>query len=165
MKGMDEVTQKRLFLAMLYNRNGNIGRTCRDIQVSRYMWRKWIEKDEEFAEKCADVEESLIDLGVGALIENVKKGKSADIQFLLKTLGRDRGFGEKVQFEHTGIIAHAHGIKHFPPEPKDLAEWERQVKEAEKAEKELPEGQNALPEGSNQAVESAMPADPPCTTA
>ena len=130
---MAKEDKQAAFAVLLYNRGGDIAQTCNDIGISRATWRSWIEESEEFAQSCIDVTESLVDLATGKLVENVRAGNSKDIQFLLKTLGRNRGFGEKVELAHTGTIAHAHGIKYYPPEPQSIEEWEKQVAQAEKA--------------------------------
>lgn len=162
LKDMTLEQRKATFLVLLYNREGNVTKTCQDIGISRPTYNRWYESDEEFAQGCQMVGESLLDMTEGALVKNIKKGKSTDIQFMLKTKGRSRGYGEKVEVAHTGMIAHAHGIKHYPNEPKSIAEWEEQVKLAEKAEEE----RKALTEGPNIDEESILDVEPvPVTTA
>lgn len=157
---MSKEDKQRVFPVLLYNRGGDVAQTCNDIGISRYMWRKWIDEDEEFAQSCIDAGESLLDMAEGKLIENVRKGMSKDIQFLLKTKGRARGYGEKVEVEHTGTIAHAHGIRYYPPEPVSIEDWEKQVEQAEQAHKLA---QNTDDKASDQDVGSTLALEAPGT--
>lgn len=157
--------KQKVFSVLLYNRGGDITATCKDVGITRRKWRQWIEENEEFAQDCAEVGESLVDLATGKLVENVKKGNSKDIQFLLKTLGRGRGFGEKVEVALTGTITHAHGIKYYPPEPKSIEEWEAQVAQAKKASKAHSRTlANIDSEGSNSHVSAIPSLDAPPDT-
>ena len=153
---MNYEDKKIAFPHMLHNREGDISKACYDLGMSRSTYRRWIDEDEEFAEICADVGEGLIDMTEGMLIKNIRKGKSSDIKLMLTTRGRNRGYGEKVEVEHTGVIAHAHGVKWYPNEPKSVAEWEDMMIEAEsrRVEREN-EGEN----GSNQVLEGIIVED------
>ena len=153
---MTQEEKKEAFPVLLYNRRGNVSKTCHDLGVSAHMWRKWKGEDEEFVELCQDVTESLVDLGQDALIRNVEKGSSSDIQFLLKSLGRSRGYGEKVEIDHTGMIAHAHAHKWYPTEPKTVAEWEAQMIEAEQAQLTRAEQAQSEPNEPNEPLEESI---------
>lgn len=134
---MNREEKKSAFPILLYNRLGNIAQTCYDLSMTRQTYYKWMREDEEFAQSVEDAREALIDIGESALIRNVKKGVSTDIQFLLKTRGRDRGYGEKVAHEVSGQVNHSHGVTVYPFEPVSIEDWERQVIEAETAHKAL----------------------------
>ena len=153
MSGFSESEKKQYFGIVLAAKEGHIGETCKSLGITRYRYRKWMEEDPEFAEHCQDAMEGLLDLAQSKLVENIKDNVSKDIQFLLKTQGRHRGYGDKVEHEHTGMIGHAHMIGHYPPEPKTIAEWEKQVEDARK----LREGHdNALTEGANEHSDSPI---------
>ena len=151
---LPESKQKSVFALVLTNTEGHITETCARTGISYSKYRRWLENDPEFAEECDQARIALVDLGQSHLVENVRLGKSTDIQFLLKTQGRDRGYGDKVEHEHTGVIGHAHALGYYPPEPKTIADWETQVIEADRLRAERA---NALTEGPNRDVESTSP--------
>lgn len=133
--GLDEHEQKRYFGIVLAAKEGHVQEACRSMGISRRKYRQWIDEDEEFAEDCRDVIEGLVDLSQSMLVQNIKQGISKDIQYMLKTQGRARGYGDKIEHEHSGLIGHAHAHGYFPPEPKTIEEWERQVADAKQASK------------------------------
>lgn len=158
--GVTEEQKKQLFGVILAVKEGHIQAACESVGVSRRKYRQWLDEDPRFAEECQDVMEGLIDLTQSMLVRNIKHGESRDIQFMLKTQGRHRGYGEKVEHEHTGMIGHAHFNGHYPPEPETLAEWEAQVTEARRLRQER---ENKSAKGPNKDVERISPADPAAT--
>jgi hypothetical protein len=157
--GVTEEQQKALFSAVLTFKEGHIADTCKSIGVTRRKYRQWLESDPEFAEDCQDAMESLIDLTQSKLVENIKDGVSRDIQFFLKTQGRHRGYGERVEHEHSGMIGHAHAIGWYPKEPETLAEWEAQVIEARRLREQSEQGANTLDSGQDSTSPVTKPSD------
>ena len=159
MKFESEADRKRYFTIVLIAKDGHVGAACKALGITRKRYRKWAESDAEFAQDCQDAMESLIDLAQSKLVENIRKNVSKDIQFLLKTQARHRGYGDKVEHEHSGMIGHAHAIGVYPPEPKSIAEWEKMVAEADQARK-LREGQQGeLTDASNEHASAHTPTD------
>jgi hypothetical protein len=136
---------KRYFTIVLMAKEGHIGEACKALGIKRKRFREWFDNDPEFAADCQDSMESLIDLAQSKLVENIKDNVSRDIQFFLKSQARHRGYGDRVEHEHTGIVGHAHLVGHYPPEPKSIAEWEKQVADADKARK-LRDNPDEVPE-------------------
>ena len=64
----------------------------------------WLRNSEVLRDALTAVKESHIDLAETILLSNVKEGKEASVFFLLKCLGKNRGFIEKSQIEHSGDI-------------------------------------------------------------
>jgi len=91
--------------------DGLIKHAAKELQVTRRTLNNWIygnaskdppmEKDQELIEAVQDAREGLIDDGESHLAKNVRDGKEASIFFLLKTLGKDRGYVERQEWaEH-----------------------------------------------------------------
>lgn len=127
---------RRYFPIVLNAKEGHIGEACKALGITRRRYQRWIDEDPEFAIDCQGAMESLIDMTQSKLVENIKDNQSRDIQFFLKTQGRHRGYGEKVEHEHSGLVGHTHLHGWYPPEPQTIAEWETQITEAEKRRKQ-----------------------------
>jgi hypothetical protein len=92
---------KQKFLEVFEKKLGNISSTCRSANVSRQTYYDWM-KDQAFSDQVGNVKESLIDLTEDKLLENINKGKTAEIIFYLKTKGKSRGYIEKQEIETIG---------------------------------------------------------------
>ena len=51
---MSEEEKKDAFVILLYNRRGNIDKTCKDLGITRRRYEIWIEEDEEFGIACQE---------------------------------------------------------------------------------------------------------------
>jgi hypothetical protein len=87
--------RKELFLLMLQGKAGNITRACEAVGVSRRTYYDWIDRDEDFAAACEDVQEGLIDFAESKLQENIADNSNQAIIFFLKTKGKSRGYVER----------------------------------------------------------------------
>lgn len=61
-----------------------------------------VEKYEETKKAYANETESVLDLAESKLIENIKDNDNTAIIFYLKTKGKNRGYVERIENEHTG---------------------------------------------------------------
>jgi len=69
--------------------------------ISRKTLHDWINQEPAIAEFQQNGREDLLDLAESKLITNIRKGKENSIIFALKTLGRNRGFVERIEYaEH-----------------------------------------------------------------
>ena len=91
-------TKKELFLQGLELNLGNISEACKQANISRQTYYRWIE-DESFSEQCDNVKEGLIDLAENQLLNKIKKGDITAIIFFLKCRGKKRGYTEKQEVE------------------------------------------------------------------
>lgn len=78
---------------------GNLSATATALGVARKTLVRWSEADKELAEQMQDVRESLIDFLESKFFQAVSEGNIAAIIFGLKTLGKDRGYVERVENE------------------------------------------------------------------
>lgn len=72
-----------------------IKQAAESIGCSRIAIYKRIQSDPELKEAIEQCREDVLDIAENALMKNVKEGKEASVFFLLKTLGKKRGFIEK----------------------------------------------------------------------
>lgn len=126
--------KKSLFLLALKELEGNISEACKVAQIgSRQTFYTWMDADDEFAFQVKsiqlDVSETLLDEAEGVIRFWIKRLDKQTAQWLLKQLGKRRGYGNKVEVEHTGD---AFKDLDYPDEPTSVDEWEdKMVAEAE----------------------------------
>ena len=68
----------------------------------------WLTRDLDFLELLNFITEAKKDFFEAALIHKVRQGDTAAVIFAAKTQLRDRGYGEKVEVQHTGTVTHRH---------------------------------------------------------
>ena len=72
---------------------------CKWITAKRY-----IEKWEATRQAFADEQETILDMAESKLYESIQGGNTQDAKWLLSTKGKDRGFNEKHEIEHSGAV-------------------------------------------------------------
>jgi len=90
---------KKDFLSEFENSCCNVSTCCKKMNISRNCFYDWKKQDSEFRESIEELEESLLDFGETMLYKAVKKGKTAELIFYLKTKGKKRGYFERLQTE------------------------------------------------------------------
>jgi len=129
--GLNTDEKKSLFLLALKEFGGNVTRSCEVAGVSsRQTFYNWMEHDElfnaavkaiqlEVADMMLDVAEDVLKFHLARLDKDMAK-------WVLGKLGKQRGYGTKVEVEHTGDAFK--GLS-FPEEPATLEEWEAKEQE------------------------------------
>ena len=115
----------------LFMVGGNIALAAKHLGLSRQHLYKLIDPDHEcfvqaVAEGWAEGCETRLDMAESQLDENIAKGKEASIFFLLKTLGKDRGYTDRQeiigadgrQIKHTVEIVYVKPGKQNGPTPR-----------------------------------------------
>ena len=98
---------KKSFIEALARKAGTIYHACEAIGISRQTFYEWRNTDAEFKLAYENVKQQMIDLTENRLMKNINDGKEASIIFFLKTIGRERGYVEKIEHDHT----HNHALK------------------------------------------------------
>lgn len=84
---------------------GNITEAAKALNVTRRALYKRIDADEELQQLVTDEREALVDMAESEARKQIKKGNTAIIIFTLKTLGKNRGYVERIEQEHSGEIS------------------------------------------------------------
>lgn len=71
------------------------------IGVNRSTIWRWIKNDPSFAEAVRQIEEEALDEAEGQLMQLVRGGELGAIKFFLKTKGRSRGYGDRLEIAQT----------------------------------------------------------------
>lgn len=86
--------RQQMFVKQFPLNNWNISKTCKDVGIDRASYYLWINNSPAFKKAIEEEKESIID----QYEEDLKKQSEAMLTtatiFALKTLGKDRGYGE-----------------------------------------------------------------------
>lgn len=90
------------FLRLLESNQGNIKATIESTgnQISRQTVYSWRDKHEEFRERLEAIKEGWLDNVESALYRGALEGNTTAQIFILKTLGKERGYIEKTEIDH-----------------------------------------------------------------
>jgi len=94
--------EKARFLKALEGAHGMIYTACSASKVPRSNVYDWIKIDNDFAEAVKETREGAIDFTESKLFDNIKKGNIIAQMFLLKCIGKHRGWIDKTEVEHSG---------------------------------------------------------------
>lgn len=96
---MGRLTREKLNqIAQIYEKkSGNITATCLAANIGRRSFYRYLENDAKFKEMIEDVNESLVDLAETKLLTLINEGDRESILFMLRTKGKDRGYGNITQ--------------------------------------------------------------------
>lgn len=84
---------------------GHLGATAKRCKASRTTLCRWIKQSADLQETLTDIREEQLDTICLKTTEMAMKGTSWAVDRMLKSkMGRDRGFGEHIEVEHTGSI-------------------------------------------------------------
>ena len=80
---------------------GIVKNICSQLGISRQAFYERLHKSEELKQALTDARDEMIDLGEEKLIDLVRRGNPNAVFFILKTLGKSRGYIEKQEIEQT----------------------------------------------------------------
>lgn len=87
--------KKESMLKALENSLGIVTVACRNAEIPRSTFYKWLNEDEEFAEKVLDIENIALDFAESHLHTQIKDNNTSATIFYLKTKGKKRGYIER----------------------------------------------------------------------
>ena len=119
--------KKANFLIHLIRNNFHLAKTCLQTDTKRLNYYQWLRDDPEFVKKIEQMREMEVDLFEDAFRELVEERNVKAVIFGLKTRGKNRGYVEKQEIEHTGI----EGINISFGEPVNPENNEKIIKEGE----------------------------------
>lgn len=83
---------------------GIVTTACKIAQVSRTQFYQWVKDDEDFAAKVQDMENITLDFAESQLHKQIKDGSTSATIFYLKTKGKQRGYVERQEIDHSGNL-------------------------------------------------------------
>jgi len=93
--------KKRLFPELLRANWWNITQTCRELNIDRSTYHRWIRTDKKFRQKIEDLQEEEKDLVEAIARKKILKDQDKTmIIFFLKTKAKDRGYVERQEMRY-----------------------------------------------------------------
>jgi len=65
---------------------------------------KWCKESPTLARMLQDERESILDLAESVLFKNIREGDTSDAKWLLARMGKQRGYADKQEIEHSGSV-------------------------------------------------------------
>ena len=89
------VTLKKAMIEALEQSLGVVTTACKIVGISRNTHYLWMREDDEYNKEVNDIENMALDFVESQLFKNIKKGKTSEMIFYLKTKGKKRGYIER----------------------------------------------------------------------
>jgi len=96
-----EGKQKHMYDA-LYASLGNVSAAVKQTGIGRTTHYKWYHEDENYKQAVDELDTVTLDFVEDKLLKKIKNGDRTCIIFFLKTKGKQRGYVEKQEHEHSG---------------------------------------------------------------
>ena len=87
--------KKESLLAALEQSLGVVTVACREANIPRSTYYKWLNEDREFADQVADIENVALDFAESKLHNQIDANNTSATIFYLKTKGKNRGYVER----------------------------------------------------------------------
>ena len=95
--------KKANFITHLIKNNFHLAKTFAQTETKRMNYYQWLKDDPEFVKKIDECRKLEVDIFEDAFRELILERNPQAIMFGLKTRGKDRGYVEKQEIEHSGI--------------------------------------------------------------
>ena len=96
--------RKKKLMEALTESLGNISAACESCNLSRDVYYSYYDKFEDFREHAEKCRERRLDFAESKLDSLINQENPTAIIFLLKTIGKSRGYVEKQEIETTGQV-------------------------------------------------------------
>jgi len=93
--------KKEAVLEALEKSLGIVTTAVKSVGIARSTFYKWINEDEDFAQKVKDIDNITLDFAESKLHEQINDNNTSATIFYLKTKGKKRGYIEKSELDLT----------------------------------------------------------------
>jgi hypothetical protein len=93
--------KKETILKALENSLGVVTVACKQADIPRSTYYKWLKEDQEFAKEVKEIENIALDFAESQLHTQMKDGSTPATIFYLKTKGKKRGYIERSELDLT----------------------------------------------------------------
>tara|TARA_R100001460_G_scaffold26465_3_gene53548 strand:- start:312 stop:665 length:354 start_codon:yes stop_codon:yes gene_type:complete len=91
--------KKEAILKALENSLGVVTLACKQADIPRSTYYKWLKEDLEFAKSVKEIENIALDFAESQLHTQIKDGSTSATIFYLKTKGKKRGYIERSELD------------------------------------------------------------------
>jgi hypothetical protein len=93
--------KKEALLAALEKSLGVVTTACKQLEIGRATYYRWLEEDKDFAKKAKELQDVALDFVESKLFEQIQGSSTAATIFYLKTKGKKRGYIERNELDLT----------------------------------------------------------------
>jgi hypothetical protein len=97
-------TKKKLIIGALEQSLGVVTTACSKADIPRSTFYKWYNEDEQFKTDVDAIQEITLDFAESQLFKQIKENNTTATIFFLKTKGKNRGYIERQEIQHSGEI-------------------------------------------------------------
>tara|TARA_R110000787_G_scaffold30512_1_gene81819 strand:+ start:718 stop:1068 length:351 start_codon:yes stop_codon:yes gene_type:complete len=94
--------KKESLLKSLEQSLGVVTEACKQADIPRSTYYKWLKEDENFAREVRDIENVALDFAETQLHSQIAENSTTATIFYLKTKGKKRGYIERQEIETSG---------------------------------------------------------------
>lgn len=94
---------KKAIIEALEKSLGVVTTACKKVGIGRTQFYQWLKDDKEFAEQVDDIQNIALDFAESQLHKQIGEGNTSATIFYLKTKGKNRGYIQRVEQEHTFV--------------------------------------------------------------
>lgn len=94
--------KKQEFLDNYSKNNFHIGNTCKQIGISRDLFYQWKKLYPDFKEAVEKFEDFVLEMAEDVAIQALEEGDKEMARFVLKSLGKRKGYGDKLDITSNG---------------------------------------------------------------
>ena len=91
--------KKEAILKALENSLGVVTLACKQADIPRSTYYKWLKEDQDFAQAVKEIENIALDFAESQLHTQIKDGSTSATIFYLKTKGKKRGYIERSELD------------------------------------------------------------------
>ena len=96
--------KKKAIIASLEQTLGVVTTACTKADIPRSTFYKWYNEDEEFKKEVDEIQNITLDFAESQLFKQIKENNTTATIFYLKTKGKNRGYIERQEIQHSGEI-------------------------------------------------------------
>jgi ACT domain-containing protein len=104
-KQQNATLKKAEMIKALEKSLGIVTTACKQVGIDRTTHYRWLNSDEKYKEAVEDLKNVTLDFAETHLHKAIQEGNTTAIIFLLKTLGKKRGYVERQEIQHDTDIS------------------------------------------------------------
>jgi len=104
-KRQNATLKKAEMIKALEKSLGIVTSACKQVGIDRTTHYRWLQEDEDYKKVVNDLKDVTLDFAETYLHKAVQEGNITAIIFMLKTLGKKRGYVERQEIQHDTDIS------------------------------------------------------------
>lgn len=101
----DNDIHKKAMIEALEKSLGIVTVACKQVDISRETHYRWLREDPDYKVAVESISDIALDFAESQLHKQIQGGEVTSTIFYLKTKGKKRGYIEKSEMEHSGLLS------------------------------------------------------------